>query len=67
MWPNQLILKLPPVIWTKSNPQPWNTVKPNESTKLLNVNQNLDGRLVSSILLNCSQLILVGVVQLEER
>ena len=53
-WWNSLILWLATsltflaVIWSKTNPQPWNTVKPNESTKLLNVNQNLDQRSVFS-------------------
>ncbi|KAL5508108.1 hypothetical protein ACEPAH_5726 [Sanghuangporus vaninii] len=32
----------PSVIWTKSNPEPWNTVKPDESTKMINVNHKLD-------------------------
>ncbi|RDB20486.1 hypothetical protein Hypma_012443 [Hypsizygus marmoreus] len=30
------------VIWTKSNPTPWNTVQPNEGTKLISVNQKFD-------------------------
>ncbi|KAL5530277.1 hypothetical protein ACEPAF_6534 [Sanghuangporus sanghuang] len=34
----------PSVIWTKSNPEPWNTVKPDESTKIINVNHKLDKR-----------------------
>ncbi|EKM59585.1 uncharacterized protein PHACADRAFT_114538 [Phanerochaete carnosa HHB-10118-sp] len=30
------------VVWTKENPTPWNDIKPNESTKILNVNHQLD-------------------------
>ena len=33
-------------IWTKNNPQPWNTVKPNENVKLMSVNQKFDKRCV---------------------
>ncbi|KAI1793005.1 hypothetical protein LXA43DRAFT_1004231 [Ganoderma leucocontextum] len=32
----------PSVVWTKDNPTPWNTVKPDENTKLLSVNQHLE-------------------------
>ena len=28
------------VIWTKSNPQPWQNIKPGETTKMLNVTQD---------------------------
>lgn len=31
-----------PVIWTKSNPTPWNTIKPDEGTKIMAVNQKFD-------------------------
>ncbi|KAL9712756.1 hypothetical protein Ac2012v2_003993 [Leucoagaricus gongylophorus] len=30
------------VIWTKSNPTPWNTIKPEEGTKLMEVNQRFE-------------------------
>ncbi|TDL29804.1 Aldo/keto reductase [Rickenella mellea] len=32
----------PDVIWTKSNPQPWNTVKQTDNIKLMAVNQKFD-------------------------
>lgn len=32
------------VIWTKSNPTPWNTIKPDEGTKLMSINQKFDKR-----------------------
>jgi len=32
------------VVWTKSNPTPWNTIKQDEGTKLLSVNQKFDKR-----------------------
>ncbi|KAH9943008.1 uncharacterized protein BXZ73DRAFT_97074 [Epithele typhae] len=32
----------PSIVWTKENPTPWNDVKPNETTKLLTVNQHFD-------------------------
>ncbi|KDQ65001.1 hypothetical protein JAAARDRAFT_52921 [Jaapia argillacea MUCL 33604] len=28
----------PTIIWTKSNPTPWNDVKPDENTKLMSIN-----------------------------
>ena len=34
------------VVWTKDNPTPWNTVKPDENTKLLTVNQHFEKRYV---------------------
>lgn len=34
------------VIWTKSNPTPWNTIKPDETTKMLSVNQKFEKRYV---------------------
>ena len=30
------------VIWTKNNPTPWNTIQPNENTKMLTVNQKFE-------------------------
>jgi len=30
------------VVWTKKNPTPWNTIQPNENTKLLTVNQKFE-------------------------
>ncbi|TFK74436.1 hypothetical protein BDN72DRAFT_53563 [Pluteus cervinus] len=33
----------PSVVWTKTNPTPWNTVKPDENTKLGAVNQKFGG------------------------
>ena len=35
------------VVWTKSNPTPWNSVKPNENTKLMSVEQKFEKRCVS--------------------
>ncbi|TBU32212.1 hypothetical protein BD311DRAFT_655344 [Dichomitus squalens] len=32
----------PEVVWTKDNPTPWNTIKPDESTKMLTVNQHFE-------------------------
>jgi len=32
----------PSVVWTKNNPTPWNTVKPEENTKLMAVNQKFE-------------------------
>ncbi|KAF8743814.1 hypothetical protein AX14_000224 [Amanita brunnescens Koide BX004] len=32
----------PSVVWTKSNPTPWNTVKPDENTKLAAVSHKFD-------------------------
>ena len=34
------------VVWSKKNPEPWNTIKPDQSVKIINVNQKLDKRLV---------------------
>jgi len=34
------------VVWTKSNPTPWNTIKPDEGTKLMEVNQKFEKRWV---------------------
>jgi NADH dehydrogenase (ubiquinone) 1 alpha subcomplex subunit 4 len=32
------------VVWSKDNPQPWNTVKHDETVKMMNVNQDLQRR-----------------------
>jgi len=32
----------PSVVWTKSNPTPWNTIQPGENVKLGAVNQKFD-------------------------
>ncbi|PBK62277.1 hypothetical protein ARMSODRAFT_863209, partial [Armillaria solidipes] len=32
----------PTIQWTKSNPTPWNTIEPNQGTKLLEVNQKFE-------------------------
>ncbi|KAF8076020.1 hypothetical protein FPV67DRAFT_1664333 [Lyophyllum atratum] len=32
----------PHVVWTKSNPTPWNSVQPGDQTKMLSVNQKFD-------------------------
>ncbi len=53
-----------PVIWTKSNPQPWNHVKPNENIKLMAVNQKFDKRCFRFILFDFMT-ILTSVRQLE--
>lgn len=40
-----LTLLLPPsftVQWTKSNPTPWNSIKPNQSTKIMTVNHDAE-------------------------
>jgi hypothetical protein len=34
------------VVWTKNNPTPWNTIKPDETTKMLSVNQKFERRYV---------------------
>ncbi|KAK7696576.1 hypothetical protein QCA50_001234 [Cerrena zonata] len=41
-WYLYRLAKGPNVIWTHSNPTPWNDIKPNEGTKLLTVNQHFD-------------------------
>jgi hypothetical protein len=37
-----------PVIWTKDNPTPWNDIKQDENTKLINVNQKFEREYVLS-------------------
>ncbi|TFK56045.1 hypothetical protein OE88DRAFT_1731676 [Heliocybe sulcata] len=32
----------PTIIWTKSNPTPWNDIKPDENAKLMSVNGQFD-------------------------
>ncbi|PBK86289.1 hypothetical protein ARMGADRAFT_1017520 [Armillaria gallica] len=32
----------PTIQWTKSNPTPWNTIEPNQGTKLMEVNQKFE-------------------------
>jgi len=32
----------PTIVWTKNNPTPWNTIKPDEGTKLMAVNQKFE-------------------------
>ncbi|KAK0472175.1 hypothetical protein IW261DRAFT_1665943 [Armillaria novae-zelandiae] len=32
----------PTIQWTRSNPTPWNTIQPNQGTKLIEVNQKFD-------------------------
>ena len=32
------------VVWSSNNKEPWNTIKPNESTKMYNVNDKLDSK-----------------------
>jgi NADH dehydrogenase (ubiquinone) 1 alpha subcomplex subunit 4 len=32
------------VVWTKSNPTPWNTIQHDQGTKLVEVNQKFDKR-----------------------
>lgn len=34
------------VIWTKENPTPWNTIQPDQNTKLLQVNPKLEKKCV---------------------
>lgn len=34
----------PSVIWTKDNSTPWNSIKPDEGTKIMQVNQKFDKR-----------------------
>jgi len=41
-WYMTRLARGPDVVWTKTNPQPWNTVKPEENTKLMSVNQKFD-------------------------
>lgn len=36
------------VVWTKSNPTPWNTIGADHGTKLLEVNQKFDRRYAES-------------------
>ncbi|KAJ3503398.1 hypothetical protein NLJ89_g8452 [Agrocybe chaxingu] len=36
----------PNIVWTKSNPTPWNSIKPDEGTKLVQVNQKFDKSLL---------------------
>jgi hypothetical protein len=39
---------LPVVIWTKTNPTPWNTITPEHGTKLVEVNQKFEKRFAFS-------------------
>ncbi|KAJ8523443.1 hypothetical protein ONZ45_g82 [Pleurotus djamor] len=32
----------PTVVWTKTNPTPWNTIQPDQGTKILEVNQKFE-------------------------
>ncbi|KII95960.1 hypothetical protein PLICRDRAFT_97080 [Plicaturopsis crispa FD-325 SS-3] len=32
----------PQVVWTRSNPTPWNSIKQEENTKLMSVNQKFE-------------------------
>ncbi|KAF7433119.1 hypothetical protein PC9H_005067 [Pleurotus ostreatus] len=32
----------PTVVWTKTNPTPWNTIQPDQGTKIVEVNQKFD-------------------------
>ena len=43
---NKSILMGNAVVWTKANPTPWNTIKQDEGTKLIEVNQKFDKRSV---------------------
>lgn len=43
-------LMLSTVQWTKRNPTPWNTIQPNQGTKLLEVKQTFDEKSVSLVL-----------------
>ncbi|KNZ75694.1 NADH dehydrogenase [ubiquinone] 1 alpha subcomplex subunit 4 [Termitomyces sp. J132] len=36
----------PSVVWTKSNPTPWNSIEPDQNTKMLTVNQKFERRSV---------------------
>ncbi|KAG6919316.1 hypothetical protein DXG01_007449 [Tephrocybe rancida] len=42
----------PSVVWTKSNPTPWNTIEPGQTTKMMTVNQKFDKRVLSSLMTN---------------
>jgi NADH-ubiquinone reductase complex 1 MLRQ subunit len=39
------------VVWTKSNPTPWNEVKQDENVKMMSVNQKFEKRSALSLLL----------------
>ncbi|KLO16374.1 hypothetical protein SCHPADRAFT_869922 [Schizopora paradoxa] len=41
-WYISRLARGPDVVWTKNNPEPWNSVKPGENTKLMAVNQKFD-------------------------
>ena len=36
------------VVWTKNNPTPWNTITPDQGTKLIEVNQKFEKRFAFS-------------------
>ncbi|TFL00656.1 hypothetical protein BDV98DRAFT_593977 [Pterulicium gracile] len=36
------LAKGPTVVWTKNNPTPWNDIKQDEATKIINMNTNLN-------------------------
>lgn len=36
------------VVWTKNNPTPWNTIAPDQGTKLMEVNQKFEKRFALS-------------------
>ncbi|KAI5124758.1 hypothetical protein M0805_005392 [Coniferiporia weirii] len=41
-WYLSRLARGPTVVWTKNNPEPWNTIKPDQSTKMINVNDKLE-------------------------
>ncbi|KAF8529234.1 NADH-ubiquinone reductase complex 1 MLRQ subunit-domain-containing protein [Hysterangium stoloniferum] len=41
-WYTTRLATRPDIIWTKSNPTPWNNVKQNENIKLMAVNHKFD-------------------------
>ncbi|KAG5644923.1 hypothetical protein DXG03_007388 [Asterophora parasitica] len=52
------------LVWTKSNPTPWNTIQPGEQTKLLTINQKFDKRFADLRFLQDDWSTLQGLLQL---
>lgn len=42
------------VVWTKNNPTPWNTIKPEEGTKILSINQKFEKRCARAVFSCCA-------------
>ncbi|PAV21139.1 nadh dehydrogenase [Pyrrhoderma noxium] len=41
-WYLSRLARGPTIVWSKNNQEPWNSIKPDESTKFMNVNPKLE-------------------------